>query len=49
MSHKPPKAAGKIQNEVHRDTVHFQNVRKEMRYFDKNRMENFQLNPMNSR
>ena len=28
-------------NVVHKDTVHFENVKKEMKYLDKNRTENF--------
>ena len=35
-------------NAVHKDIVYNENIRKEMKYFDKNRMEHFQLNPNNS-
>ena len=41
---KPPSGL----NPVHKDIVHNENIRKEMRYFDKNRMDHFQLNPNNS-
>lgn len=48
MSKKPPIKIPKVINAVHKDTVFNENIRKEMKYFDKNRMEHFQLNPNNS-
>ena len=35
-------------NEVHRNSVHAENLSKEMKYLDKNKMDHFQLNPNNS-
>ena len=35
----------KVANYVHQDTIHGENIRKEMRYADKNIMKHFQLNP----
>jgi hypothetical protein len=44
VSTKPPSSL----NPVHKDIMHSENIRKEMKYFDKNRMDHFQLNPNNS-
>lgn len=48
MSKRPPTSKPSSLNAVHKDTMHIENVRKEMRYYDKNRMDHFQLNPNNS-
>ena len=45
-----PNAKGlqtKTENYVHKDTIHGETIRKEMRYADKNIMKHFQLNPHN--
>jgi len=39
----------KIANQVHKDIIHGENIRKEMKYADRNIMKNFQLNPHNGR
>lgn len=36
-------------NEVHKNIVHSENIKKEMKFYDKNRMDHFQLNPNNSK
>lgn len=48
MSKKQPPRVPYVMNAVHKDIVYNENIRKEMKYFDKNRMEHFQLNPNNS-
>ena len=47
MAKRPPPSLPKI-NAVHKDIIYTENVRKEMKFFDKNRMDHFQLNPHNS-
>ena len=49
MSHGKPQAltTAKTPNYVHKDTIHGETIRKEMRYLDKNRSKHFQLNPHN--
>lgn len=37
----------KLENQVHKDIIHGENIRKEMKYADRNIMKNFQLNPHN--
>jgi len=39
----------KIDNYVHKDIIHGENIRKEMKYADRNIMKHFQLNPHNGR
>jgi len=39
--------APKLENQVHKDIIHGETIRKEMRYADKNIMKHFQLNPHN--
>lgn len=39
----------KTENYVHKDTIHGETIRKEMRYADKNIMKHFQLNPHNGK
>jgi len=38
---------GKIQNYVHKDIIHGENIKKEQKYQGKNIMKNYQLNPNN--
>lgn len=40
MAKRPPPSLPKI-NAVHKDIIYTENVRKEMKFFDKNRMDHF--------
>ncbi len=45
---KTQAAPVKIENQVHKDIIHGETIRKEMKYADRNIMLNSQLNPHNS-
>jgi hypothetical protein len=41
MSKKPPRVIPTSSNNVHKDIIHSENIKKEMKFYDFNRMEHF--------
>lgn len=48
MKSKAVRTNDKTVNVTHKNTIHRDNIKKEIKYFSKNLMENFQLNPHSS-
>ena len=49
MKSKAVRTNDKTVNVTHKNTIHRENIKKEIKYFSKNLMENFQLNPHSSK